>query len=161
MAARRPWDSLSPAYRARLSRGGITKSSYQSGASLAAARGHAQTPEHGLKDAVKNPGKYQKYLQKRQPKPKPSAPPAPGPEQLAREHNALLDRAFASMARLRPYFKYYEPTVKANVYGGTTRESGEVPGMSTAEAQWTIEATIEQIRAQASTQYTGNPWFYH
>ena len=42
----RNWDNLSPKYRERLSRSGITKSQYESGASLSKARGHAQTPEH-------------------------------------------------------------------------------------------------------------------
>lgn len=36
---RKGWESLSPAYRKRLQRGGITKSSYGKGASLHKARG--------------------------------------------------------------------------------------------------------------------------
>lgn len=39
------WDSLNPTYRRRLERRGITGSGYESGASLAGARGHARTPE--------------------------------------------------------------------------------------------------------------------
>lgn len=42
---RRPFDSLTPAYRRRLERGGIKRSAYESGAQLSAARGHAATPE--------------------------------------------------------------------------------------------------------------------
>lgn len=60
MAKRRVWSSLSPAYQARLSRAGITQSSYESGVSLKGARGHAQTPEHP-REAVKQPSKYQQY----------------------------------------------------------------------------------------------------
>lgn len=37
--ARKGWDALSPAYRRRLERGGIVRSSYESGANLQRARG--------------------------------------------------------------------------------------------------------------------------
>lgn len=47
--ARKSWDSLTPTYRHRLERGGVTRSQYESGASLKAARGHRATPEHGAK----------------------------------------------------------------------------------------------------------------
>ena len=40
MAKKRNWDSLSEPYRARLKRNGITKTSYNKGADLSAARGH-------------------------------------------------------------------------------------------------------------------------
>lgn len=42
----RNWDALSSSYRGRLERNGITRSAYESGVNVAAARGHAQTPEH-------------------------------------------------------------------------------------------------------------------
>jgi len=48
MAARPPrrsWDSLTPAYRRRLERSGITRAGYESGAPLTGARGHGTTPE--------------------------------------------------------------------------------------------------------------------
>lgn len=38
--ARKPWESLTPRYRARLERKGVTKASHESGAPLYAARGH-------------------------------------------------------------------------------------------------------------------------
>jgi hypothetical protein len=44
---RKGWESLSDSYRKRLTRSGISKSEYQSGKSIAKARGHAATPEHG------------------------------------------------------------------------------------------------------------------
>jgi hypothetical protein len=44
--ARKSWGALTPAYRRRLERGGVSQSAYESGASLKAARGHARTPEH-------------------------------------------------------------------------------------------------------------------
>jgi hypothetical protein len=60
MAKRRDWNALSNAYRSRLTRNGITKAAYESGADLSAARGHANTPEHP-EDAIHNQSKYQKY----------------------------------------------------------------------------------------------------
>lgn len=38
--ARQTWEQLTPVYRARLERNGITKEQHESGASLAKARGH-------------------------------------------------------------------------------------------------------------------------
>lgn len=40
--ARKAWSDLSPAYRARLERGGVTPASHEAGAGLARARGHGQ-----------------------------------------------------------------------------------------------------------------------
>jgi len=163
VAARsRNWESLSPAYRARLSRYGITKSQYESGTrSLSGARGHGATPEHGLKDARKNPQKYGDYIRKKTVKQvKPKVPSS----LIAQAHalNAARDAAFLNMvSRLQDYVKFNRETVLANVYGGVTAESGEVPGMDLAEAQWTSSADTEELRSNAEPQYRGNPWFYH
>lgn len=43
--ARKQWGNLSPGYRARLERRGISASDYAAGVSLADARGHGATPE--------------------------------------------------------------------------------------------------------------------
>lgn len=61
---RRDWDSLSSEYRNRLSRGGITRTSYESGANLSAARGHANTPERPER-ASSNIGRFGNYLANR------------------------------------------------------------------------------------------------
>lgn len=61
---RSSWESLSPSYRARLERGGITRQDYLSGASLSGARGHKATPERPER-AEKNPEKYKDYLANR------------------------------------------------------------------------------------------------
>lgn len=45
MARRRQWESLTENYRKRLTRNGITKSAYESGAPLTKARGHT-SPQH-------------------------------------------------------------------------------------------------------------------
>lgn len=67
MANRRSWNSLSEAYRNRLSRSGITEAHYSSGASIKAARGHRITPERP-KQAFRNPDLYSDYLRRRQAK---------------------------------------------------------------------------------------------
>lgn len=156
---RRAWESLTPAYRQRLSRYGITKSQYESGRPLRGARGHGATPEHGLKDARRNPKRYGDYIRKR------AVPEVQVPanvEDEAYELNAARDAAFLNAdARLHDYYKYKRATVLANVYGGTTSESGDVPGMSLAEATWTQNADTQELRAHAEPQYTGNPWWYH
>lgn len=59
--ARRGWDQLSDTYRQRLERSGISQSEYQSGASLAGARGHGATPERPLTDLENVPSQYQAY----------------------------------------------------------------------------------------------------
>lgn len=43
--ARKGWDALSPGYRSRLEKAGISKADYTRGESIQAARGHARTPE--------------------------------------------------------------------------------------------------------------------
>jgi len=60
--ARKGWDSLSPGYRARIEKAGLTRADYEVGQSLQKARGHANTPEHPRQfDA----SKYPKYASER------------------------------------------------------------------------------------------------
>jgi hypothetical protein len=154
---RKGWDSLSPAYRDRLSRGGIDKSRYERGHKLDVARGHGSTPEHGLKEARKNPVKYREYLNKKE-----RTGGGKPPEDQAYEINEARDAAFYRIkGYFQGYIKYNEATVLANVYGGRASESGDVPGMSLSEARWTSRADSQSIRARASAQYQGNPWWYH
>lgn len=160
---RKGWDSLSPAYRARLSRHGITKSQYERGRPLSGARGHGGTPEHGLKSIPKGKKaqkKYGDYIRKRA-VPETGLPPKDA-EDEAYELNAARDAAYLNFhGRLKDYFKYKRETVLANVYGGETSESGPVAGMSLAEARWTAQADTEELRSHAEPQYLGNPWWYH
>ena len=81
---------------------------------------------------------------------------------IAIKLNRARDAAFANMiARVGDYVFFKRETVEANVYGGETSESGSVPGMSVAEAEWTAQADTEEIRSRAEPQVKGNPWFYH
>lgn len=56
--ARKGWNSLSPSYRDRIEKAGLTQADYEAGTSLTRARGHANTPE---RPSSYDPKKYQKY----------------------------------------------------------------------------------------------------
>lgn len=62
--ARKGWDSLSPGYRQRLEKGGISKTAYNRGESLQKARGHAQTPERPSQPKQRE--KFPQYHSERQ-----------------------------------------------------------------------------------------------
>ena len=59
--ARKAWGELSPEYRQRLERHGITEASHSAGESIKAARGHAQTPETPVQ-AMANPQQFPDYF---------------------------------------------------------------------------------------------------
>jgi hypothetical protein len=61
--ARKGWESLSPGYRNRLERGGVSKSAYERGESIASARGHQRTPE---RPSLSNPQQFPQYHSERQ-----------------------------------------------------------------------------------------------
>lgn len=61
--ARKGWNSLSPGYRARIEKAGLTKADYEAGQSLQKARGHANTPERPSRSS---PTKFPKYHAERQ-----------------------------------------------------------------------------------------------
>jgi len=142
MARPRNWDALSPAYRARLQRNGITRQAYVSGASVKDARGHKATPEHGLRDAAKNPQRYQEYLHKKRPG---------GGQRPPANLEDLKDRAFASMdGKIGSYFKYNRNAVIARVNN-----------MSERQLRLTIAATEDDLLALAAIRRKSNPWHYH
>lgn len=60
--ARKGWDQLKAKTRQRYEKAGVTKGQYESGASLKAARGHANTPE---RPRGFDPAQYPKYVQTR------------------------------------------------------------------------------------------------
>lgn len=165
-APRKLWSRLTAGTRARklsyYKKQGLTPGQvarrYNAGTlgSQAAARGHAATPEHPAQ-ALREPQKYPAYLRrKEQPK------KGETPHELAIRINTALDTAYRNFRRrLSNYVYYNDSTVTANIYGGSTRESGTVPGMSLAQATWTAQADTEEIRSMASEQYRGNPWWYH
>lgn len=50
--ARKGWSTLSPGYRARLEKAGISKREYEGGQSIREARGHKATPERPTQAAA-------------------------------------------------------------------------------------------------------------
>jgi hypothetical protein len=172
VAAARNWESLSAAYRERLSRSGITKVAYESGAPVTAARGHAKTPERPSR-AAKNPDRYPEYTRKRTVQGGPEGTPqkptsAPkrkrSAEYLEMQLEAARSRAFrrfVSVALKTGYAWVNTDTIEANVFGGYTSESGAVPGMTLEEARFTAKMTDDDLQVLAAPQYRANPWFYH
>lgn len=162
MARTRNWESLSPKYRERLSRSGVSRAAYESGAPVTAARGHARTPERPER-AARNPARYPEYTQKRTAK-APASPRKPSAARLAQDLENARNRAFRNFVRVAGrtgYLWVNIDTIEANVFGGFTAESGAVPGMSLAEARFTATMTDDDLQTVAAPQYRANPWFYH
>ena len=160
--ARNPgaWDALSPAYRARLERNGVTRQSYTSGAKLAKARGHAKTPEHGVKDAARNPAKYKDYLNKR-PTGGQQLPTSSIQEQAwqhGREifggHGSLFAPSDGGHVVLRDAYDAFASL--ENIKGSQGR-----PGMSRAEALAARNMSVDEWRNKARRQGKFNPFWYH
>jgi hypothetical protein len=61
--ARKGWDQLSPGYRDRIAKAGMTREDYEAGGSLSKARGHAKTPERPSSFDAK---KFPQYANERQ-----------------------------------------------------------------------------------------------
>lgn len=136
------YDALSADYRNRLARNGISKADYLAGQSVSKARGHAKTPEHGIKDAIKNPQKYQDYIKKQIPT---------GGQYPPVDREDLEDKALRSMdIKLGYYLKYRRDSVIARVKKMTVRE-----------LRITIAATEDQLVQLARPQHKSNPWHYH
>jgi hypothetical protein len=162
VARQRNWESLSPSYRERLSRNGISKAAYEAGSPVTAARGHAKTPERPER-AQRDPGRYPEYIQKRATKP-PGKPRKPSSAKQAQDLENARNRAFRQMIRLayRTGYAWVNiDTIEANCFGGFTAESGAVPGMTLAEARFTATMNDDDLQILAAPQYRANPWFYH
>jgi hypothetical protein len=150
MARSRNWESLSPTYRARLQRNGITQDAYLRGDKLGSARGHkpGHTPEHP-QDAVKNPGKYRGYQPKKD-------------IRLSRAERDKLEAATIRNAdrELGHRIKYNPQTVRQNV-----------PRMTYKQLIQAVNATANEWEDLGSPQYRldegvygpryHNPFFYH
>lgn len=152
--ARRNWDVLTETYRKRLSRSGVTREQYESGASLGKARGHAATPEHP-REAARNPQRYPKYVAKKSEamapaKPKKQAPtsgttlppPTPPGRKLQNDVIALKDRFFGDR------FKYdVENSIAYVRYG---RKADDIPKPTAAQLQRALEMTEQEMEDAGS-----------
>lgn len=136
------WNALSPAYRGRLERSGITRSKYVSGESLSSSRGHSKTPEHGIKDAIKRPEKYKDYINKK-------SPTGGGGPYVNKDE--LENQALHSMdTKVGDYLKYRRDSVIARI-----------KKMTINQLRMTIAASEDDIVQLARPQNKNNPWHYH
>lgn len=156
---RKGWDQLSASYRGRLEKAGTTRSDYERGRSIARARGHGETPEHGRRQAEKNPVRYRRYLNKKETKTGPKGRTA---EDEAYELNEARDKAYAKEhEELHLLLRYNDDTVRLRIYGGIDDEGREHEGQTLYEARWTSTASRDAIRGRASLQDDYNVWWYH
>jgi hypothetical protein len=148
---------ISEAYQRRLLKNGIAKREYETGRAaksgkLGAARGHAATPEHGLKDAAKNPDKYQDYLRKR-----PTGGQLP-PVDIDQLRQDAYDNFHDIMGN---HHAYNDQSVILRIMGDPADQEN-YPGMSIRELQLTKSVrTMREIQDLATSQRTGNPFWYH
>lgn len=132
----RIWGNLSPPYRARLERKGISQSQYESGASLKAARGHERTPE-SRKDYLRNPGKYPERYRELRP--------------LSNsEVRTLQSRAYSRLNHLlnKPDADGF---TDVNAFS-SQHVRDNVHAMTVSQLEFAISASPSQIREAASVQ---------
>jgi hypothetical protein len=143
---------ISPDYQRRLIRNGIGKRSFESGAAarsgkVTAARSHAETPEHGARDAVRRPEKFRKYLEKKDRE----LPPVPEGEPTKAERRLAEIRFRDNMKdKVGNYHKFVELHV---------RERASLASWS--DLQIGIHASEGQIRLLAADPRPDNPFQYH
>lgn len=126
MATKKPrkgWENLSPAYRKRLERGGISAADYASGKSLSKARGHSKTPEHPTDKIDRK--RFRDYYDKRQ--------------QLMRDFIEKKDRLwgqYQNVLRKNGSTRYNPKRSADNVRDGK---------MSNQQLQWALEADEDEL----------------
>lgn len=135
MARRKGWEQLSEGYRARLSRGGISRSEYEGGASLKSARGH-RTPsgigEKSYASLYKLARRYDYYT---------STPGEQGRKLTPAEVREVLDTALARFDRetVEHQLRVRNANVRSYRAGdrrpGKVAHSGRIQSMP-AELSW-------------------------
>lgn len=145
--ARKAWQELKPAYRARMARHGATESNWQT-FDRTVARGHGATPEKP-KYAAKNPQKYSKYIEKRAPK---ESEPVETRFSLAQQVIARKQKLFGE------YIKFNAKHSKAYVYKPPT--PGNVPPTEERMRRF-LRMKDEEL---AEIEWSENEWaflYYH
>lgn len=124
--ARKSWSELSPDYRHRLERAGVTPQRHREGG-LEEARGHGATPEHPEDIPTMSPErreKYREYIERRQ--------------DLIREVIAKKDRLWGSAER-------YNAKRSRDAVEKRMKEAGHVPTM--AKLQAFLDMTDDEVLA--------------
>jgi hypothetical protein len=149
--ARRGWDTLSTGYRDRLQRSGVTREGYERGESIQKARGHESTPEHGLKDAVKNPAKFREYLDVRRERQEREQP-----ERLERLRNQAYQHARqAEISDLSAYGSNF--AIEENIENACIEELEAM--LKASPKTWSQRA--KQQPKDYGFEGRINPWWYH
>ena len=139
--ARKGWEQLSEGYRKRLERAGITKSKYEKGESIKAARGHAEPPERP-REAYSREGrkKYRNYL-----------------ERAGTLRKKVLDRKIRLFG---DRFKYNEERSRQYVMEGGSEV--RKPGIKELESM--LDLTDDEIEALLHDPHIDDQWkflWYH
>jgi hypothetical protein len=147
------WNALSPAYRARLERKGITLGRYIAGDNLKSARGKGSGPEHPG-DAVKNPKKYPNYRPRKKEEFKGGQK---GPSKEQREN--LEDQFVANFdQQLGHYFKYNRETVIQNAKTAEFRHL--IMGIN-GDAEELRDWARDDLYTSKRNGKDYNPFWYH
>lgn len=134
---RKPWESLSEAYRNRLEKAGITAREHAQGASIKTARGHARTPEHP-REGIQKPEKFKDWFDQR--------------EALVRRVAARKQRLFGTTR------KYNGKRSRRLVREGA---DGKHPP-SIAQLQWAVNASDDELLLTLESQDIDDSFlFYH
>lgn len=134
---RKPWESLSEAYRGRLERQGITAREHAQGASIKAARGHERTPEHP-REGIQKPEKFKDWFDQRE---------------------ALVQRVAAKKRRLFGSSRKFNGRRSMKL----VREGSEGKHPpSIAQLQWAVNASDDELLSTLESQdYDDSFLFYH
>lgn len=141
MSKRKGWDELSETYRRRLSRNGVTRAGYESGSSIKAARGHANTPERP-EDAYTTRGKqrFKRYL-----------------ERVSGMRKEMIDR---KVRLFGGRFKFNDERSRQFIMEGGT----DVPAPGPKELRDALDMTDDQIEALLHDPDADKKWrflWYH
>ena len=134
---RKPWESLSEAYRERLQKAGITAQEHAQGASIRAARGHENTPEHP-REGIQKPEKFKDWFDQRE---------------------ALVQRVAARKRRLFGNSRKFNAERSRKL----VREGAEGKHPpSIAQLQWAVNASDDELLSALESQdYDDSFLFYH
>jgi hypothetical protein len=143
---RKAWAERSPAQRARLERHGINESNYRTASAdqMRTARGHKNTPEHGMAEIIDHvkrhqsmPEKYWAYVDD---------------QKRSKADRETLERAYlTNMAREvgdRPKFSQL-------------KLRNQLPKLTDRQLQLASQLNAADITALARVKHTGNPFYYH
>jgi hypothetical protein len=155
MARERVFANLARSTQIRYERAGIGREQYESGVSLAKARGHAKTPEHPT-DAVRNPERYRDYLGGRQ------TPEFKGGQLGGSDHQGLV-RDVANRVH-----ELFDPSDEAHNRIINRLNDPRVTDdilrkmLTTSKSQWEANARRDAIRGNKTKGKRPffSPWFY-